>query len=1052
MPEDNDATSTYGSTPEDSTGTYNSNLSGTYSYSDLREAEFKSKTHGIGVGDKIRLREKEFVITAIISEGTGEAVIYKVEDDRNKTFALKLYFEFSNPKEEPNGETLKRIKGITDPDILRLHDFGVGADKYQGRYCYEISDYAEGGDLFSVKDLKSKYNPRFIEQIIIPEIFKGIKKLHSHKIYHCDLKPSNIFYLDQKRTDIVIGDYGSGKAFDLETEKDGRKTSTVKGTELYLSPEQARGIISEKNDYYSFGVILLHLLYPESIASDSNLRQVNKQKLERVMERQYNSMPIIDYDAKHQRLNNLIEGLTLINHNNRWGRVEVEKWLKGEEVEVKYKTSKADSVQPIKLGYATIRTSKDFVSVLETNANGYEDLIEDPDTYTTVKSWLDSYRDVPTRKVLDGMVRFYQPLGKEYVKEALLRFFEPERPIRLDMHSFNFFTTADIRKEVELFISKLDEIWKHSSAKTREHLERLRFYLFQLEFSLHQVKDLSKKHNPAATAALIDKLYSVFGITQKSSNAFTTEIPAKIETKDETKTFWQLMRLFYTFNPDRAFKDTNNHSINTLGELALFFTRNEPAFSDKFLKAEKEHFLEKIGKGKLNELAYIPFIFEVFKNKAETEIELVDLSFDRQRNCKVRYKYYKSLNRFISQQGINKDLTSRSKRSELYRSRRGLLGSFDSECEKFIDAICETHNIKTLTTENLATIKTKFRHDSWMRYLYIYCASLLTTLNNLRNSKPKTSSVSALKDQEPIIQKKLHWKPAVLVALASFFVTLPLLFLFAVYMGWIPLDKNSRYLILTSAVSLDGEEYSEGDYLKVTNDGEFATCLENDSVERCYPTTSAASILRQAGNAPIDRFGTADYEFRQARKVFRLTRTTSLGGRRTFPVGSYIDVSTDDGQRYCFSLGNREQCYPRGQFADSIDSYGQIISNYRGRWLFTFNQDATINNVAYRRGISLEVARDSIWATCLKIPGGGERCYLKETAINRFNQPNVPVITSHGSIGERTMSVSRFGFGMAGFLAFLVAGLVFWKAAQIAKQVKLFFLHGEINTLEFKSL
>ena len=143
-------------------------------------------------------------------------------------------------------------------------------------------------DLFAVANFKEKYTKDFIEKIIVPEILNGIRKLHEFKIYHCDLKPSNIFFKDRNQTDLLIGDYGSAKAYDLETIKEIRKTSTVKGTETYLAPEQPRGIISEKNDYYSFGIILLHLLYPEQFSSENNIRQVDKGKFEKIVETKMN--------------------------------------------------------------------------------------------------------------------------------------------------------------------------------------------------------------------------------------------------------------------------------------------------------------------------------------------------------------------------------------------------------------------------------------------------------------------------------------------------------------------------------------------------------------------------------------------------------------------------------------------------------------------------------------------------------------------------------------------------------------------------------------------
>ncbi|MGP8320878.1 MAG: protein kinase domain-containing protein [Methanosarcinaceae archaeon] len=176
----------------------------------------KTITHGLGVGDEIELNDNKYTITGIISgeNQTGEAVIYKIEDAGGKAFALKLYYKFTNPKDEPNPEALSRIKAIRDPDILKLHDFGTGANKYKDKFCFEICDYAEGLTLLSVPDLGKKYTPEFIRSNVIPEIFKGIRTLHDYKIYHCDLKPENVFYLDKEQTDLIIGDYGSAKTFE----------------------------------------------------------------------------------------------------------------------------------------------------------------------------------------------------------------------------------------------------------------------------------------------------------------------------------------------------------------------------------------------------------------------------------------------------------------------------------------------------------------------------------------------------------------------------------------------------------------------------------------------------------------------------------------------------------------------------------------------------------------------------------------------------------------------------------------------------------------------
>ena len=110
----------------------------------------------------------------------------------------------------------------------------------------------------------------------------------------------------------------------------------------------------------------------------------------KVRNRQFHGKNILDFNPNYKRLNTLISGLTLYIAENRWGHIEVEKWLNGEEVEVKYKATESSAVQPVKLGYATITNDKDLIHILETRETWQEDIFEDVDTYFALKSVVSS--------------------------------------------------------------------------------------------------------------------------------------------------------------------------------------------------------------------------------------------------------------------------------------------------------------------------------------------------------------------------------------------------------------------------------------------------------------------------------------------------------------------------------------------------------------------------------------------------------------------------------------------------------------------------------------
>ena len=108
----------------------------------------RTHAHNIGIGDSITLNNIEYKVIEIISgeDVTSEAIVYKIKDGKNKVFALKLYYSFQHPHDEPNTEALKRIQKIKNPDILKLNNYGTGENKFRNKFCFEISKFAAGSD------------------------------------------------------------------------------------------------------------------------------------------------------------------------------------------------------------------------------------------------------------------------------------------------------------------------------------------------------------------------------------------------------------------------------------------------------------------------------------------------------------------------------------------------------------------------------------------------------------------------------------------------------------------------------------------------------------------------------------------------------------------------------------------------------------------------------------------------------------------------------------------------------------------------------------------
>jgi serine/threonine-protein kinase len=97
---------------------------------------------------------------------------------------------------------------------------------------------------------------------IAQQIAEAVAAAHEHEVIHRDLKPGNIKITPEGR--IKVLDFGLAKALGGEA-VDQQSTVTdpghVMGTPAYMSPEQARGLETDKRcDIWSFGCVLYEML------------------------------------------------------------------------------------------------------------------------------------------------------------------------------------------------------------------------------------------------------------------------------------------------------------------------------------------------------------------------------------------------------------------------------------------------------------------------------------------------------------------------------------------------------------------------------------------------------------------------------------------------------------------------------------------------------------------------------------------------------------------------------------------------------------------------
>jgi len=275
----------------------------------------------------IILNGQTYKIVKAITKATGEAEVYLLEKDNQKT-VFKYYY----PNFKPKDDLLKQLKGLHNDNTIDLIDYGYYHDRF-----FEILEYAEGGSLAAIQeDGTYKYIPmKDIHRVrqILKEIVNALSWCHTKRIIHRDLKPENIFFKNPDGTEVLIGDFGISSLLDEGLSK--RLTNQAR-TEIYAAPElyQSIGgktIISKGVDYYSLGITLLFVWQAKDPFEGLKSLAIMRIKLEG---------KVYIPEEIPEELINLIKGLITVEPSKRWGYEEVQKWLKGEHVPVYHKIVK----------------------------------------------------------------------------------------------------------------------------------------------------------------------------------------------------------------------------------------------------------------------------------------------------------------------------------------------------------------------------------------------------------------------------------------------------------------------------------------------------------------------------------------------------------------------------------------------------------------------------------------------------------------------------------------------------------------------------------------
>jgi len=168
-------------------------------------------------------------------------VALKMVSDVTDTAALQLFCEEWN-----------KHAALVHPNIVEIRDVG-SFDDNGVRRPYIVMPLLRGKTLAEL--IRSAQGPLPLERCldIFAQACRGLQAAHDHGLLHRDVKPSNIFILNDDSVKII--DFGVARRLDMSL------TVGRKGTLLYMSPEQVLSKpLSRASDVFSLAVVCYEAL------------------------------------------------------------------------------------------------------------------------------------------------------------------------------------------------------------------------------------------------------------------------------------------------------------------------------------------------------------------------------------------------------------------------------------------------------------------------------------------------------------------------------------------------------------------------------------------------------------------------------------------------------------------------------------------------------------------------------------------------------------------------------------------------------------------------
>ena len=214
----------------------------------LRPLLDTSLNGAVGLG-----RIDQYDVVEVIGQGGMGVVVRGVDPELNRPVAIKVLSPHLAGVGAARARFMREAQAaamIVHPSIVPIYSVVTSA-----RLPYLVMPCIGGGNLQQRIDREGPLELGEVLQIGV-QVAEGLSAAHRHGVIHRDIKPANIL-VEVGNGRVLISDFGLARALDDATLT---ISGMIAGTPQYMSPEQARGEMSDaRSDLFSLGSLLYAL-------------------------------------------------------------------------------------------------------------------------------------------------------------------------------------------------------------------------------------------------------------------------------------------------------------------------------------------------------------------------------------------------------------------------------------------------------------------------------------------------------------------------------------------------------------------------------------------------------------------------------------------------------------------------------------------------------------------------------------------------------------------------------------------------------------------------